>query len=163
MITLTLLSLLSMSSSPATETKPAAPLVAFLVRHAEKAEGPDPELTAAGQARAERLAAILRSAGIERIHSSDFKRTRNTAAPTAEALGLEIELYDPYDLEGLAAMLREAGGRHLVVGHSNTTPAVAELLGGEPGTEIDEPTEYDRMYVVTAGADGEVSTVLLRY
>ncbi len=27
------------------------------------------------------------------------------------------------------------GGRHLVVGHSNSTPSMVELLGGKPGTK----------------------------
>ena len=36
----------------------------------------------------------------------------------------------------------------LVVGHSNTTPQLAELLGAEPGDPIVEKTEYDRLYVI---------------
>jgi hypothetical protein len=50
-----------------------------------------------------------------------------------------------------------------VVGHSNTTPAAVELLGGEPGAEIDEADEYDRLYILTIATSGEVSTVVLRY
>jgi hypothetical protein len=50
-----------------------------------------------------------------------------------------------------------------VVGHSDTTPELVGLLGGDPGAPIDEPTEYDRLYVVTLGPDGTVTTVLLRY
>ncbi len=146
------------------EAEPAKHLVVFLVRHAEKVDASrDPELSAVGRERAAALARLLRDTGIERIHSSDFIRTRNTAAPTAAALGLEVELYDPRDLPSLVARLKQAGGRHLVVGHSNTTPPAVELLGGEPGPEIDESKEYDRLYVVTVGADSAVSTVLLRY
>ncbi len=142
----------------------AKQLVVFLVRHAEKVDASrDPELTAAGRERAAALAKLLRDTGIEHVHSTDFIRTRDTAAPIATELGLEVELYDPYDLPALIALLRQAGGRHLVVGHSNTTPPAVELLGGEPGSEIDEQSEFDRLYVVTAGADGEASTVLLRY
>lgn len=141
-----------------------APTVVFLVRHAEKVDASaDPELSQVGAERAVDLAAVLRDSGIERIHSSDYIRTRDTAAPLAVALGLEVELYDPRDLEALAVRLEEGGGRHLVVGHSNTTPNVVELLGGEPGAEIDEASEYDRLYVVTIAAGGVASTVLLRY
>lgn len=140
------------------------PLVVFLVRHAEKVDDSrDPELSTAGLERAGELRRSLRDAAIERIHSTDFIRTRDTAAPIAEDLGLEIELYDHGNLEGLVEHLRRTGGRHLVVGHSNTTPKVVELLGGEPGTEIDEASEYDRLYVVTIGIDDSVSTVLMRY
>lgn len=150
--------------APAVAAMAEEPLVVFLVRHAEKVDASsDPELSPAGVERAADLAASLRDTGVERVHSSDYVRTRDTAKPTAEALGHEVELYDPRDLPALVASLREAGGRHLVVGHSNTTPAAVELLGGEPGSEIDEKTEYDRLYVVTVGGDGAVSTVLMRY
>ena len=140
------------------------PAVIFLVRHAEKADsGPDPRLTAAGHDRATRLAVTLGSAQIAYVHSSDYARTRDTAAPVAAALGLEVQLYDPRDLPGLAAQLRQTGGRHLVVGHSNTTPALVELLGAKPGVPIDEAGEYDRLYIVTIARDGTTDSALLRY
>ena len=159
-----LLALLSLAHpSPPADTA-EEPLVVFLVRHAEKVdEGEDPELNAAGRERAGVLAGILRDAGIGHVHSSDFIRTRNTASPTAAVFGLELEIYDPGDLVSLVEHLRATGGRHLVVGHSNTTPGVVELLGGTPGSEIDEPGEFDWLYVVTISAGGEASTVLMRY
>ena len=64
-------------------------------------------------------------------------------------------------MEGLAATLRSTPGRHLVVGHSNTTPALVELLGGDSGGPIDE-AEYDRFYVLTLHPGGSVTTVVLR-
>ena len=140
------------------------PVVIYLVRHAEKASGgKDPELTEAGRARAQALAYTLGDAGIDAIHSTDFKRTRGTAAPLAERLGLELRIYDWDAMAALAAAMQCAGGRHLVVGHSDTTPELVGLLGGESGPPIDEPSEYDRLYVVTSGPGGAVTTVLLRY
>lgn len=140
------------------------PLVVFLVRHAEKANNTsDPPLTAAGHDRAGALARALRSARLDHVHSSDYIRTRDTAAPTAADQELDVELYDPSDLAGLADALLEAGGRHLVVGHSNTTPSVVALLGGDPESAIDEGDEYDRLYVVTVGPHGYSSSALMRY
>ena len=140
------------------------PLVVFLVRHAEKVDSSrDPELSPAGQARAEALVRALADAGVERVHSTDFIRTRDTAAPLAAALGLEVELYDPHKLSELAETVKRASGRHLIVGHSNTTPKAVEALGGEPGPEFDEASEFDRLYVVTIGADGATSTIRMRY
>ena len=139
------------------------PMVVFLVRHAEKVDASqDPDLSAAGETRAMRLARLLRDAGLDHVHSSDFIRTRETAAPIAAELDLDVELYDPGDLAALAGKIRATGGRHLVVGHSNTTPEMVDLLGGDPGSEIDE-SEYDRLYVVTVGVDGTANAVLLRY
>ncbi len=137
--------------------------VVYLVRHAERAEDGtrDPPISEAGRARANLLAQLLRDAQITRVHSTDLKRTRSTAEPTAAAVGVEIEVYDPRDLAGFAAELSASPGRHLVLGHSNTTPAMVEALGGEPGPPIDE-MEYDRLYIVTLSANGP-STVLLRF
>jgi phosphohistidine phosphatase SixA len=109
------------------------------------------------------LAGTLRSAEIEYVHSSDYVRTRDTATPSAAEFGVEVDLYDPRDLPALVEKLRGTGGRHLVVGHSNTTPSMTELLGGEPGSAIEEGGEYDRLYIVTIGRDGAASSVMMRY
>ncbi len=139
--------------------------VVYLVRHAEKQDDgtSDPALTAQGTERAELLNHMLADAGLTHIHSTEFKRTQLTAAPLAESTGLEVAAYDPGDLPGFAAWLKATPGRHLVSGHSNTTPGLVGALGGEPGEPIEEATEYDRLYIVTIGPDGTVSTVLLRY
>jgi 2,3-bisphosphoglycerate-dependent phosphoglycerate mutase len=142
-----------------------APTVVYLVRHAEKEDDGtrNPTLTTQGMERAALLSHMLRDAGITHIHSTEFKRTQLTAAPLAERLGLEVTSYDPRDLPGFAAWLRDNPGRHFVSGHSNTTPGLVAALGGDPGEPIQEAHEYDRLYVVTIGGNGTVSTVLLRY
>ena len=142
-----------------------SPLVVFLVRHAEKLEysmEKDSDLTEEGYIRANELARTLADAEIEYVHSTDLIRTRNTAAPVAALFGLELELYAKSDLYDLADKIESSGGRHLVVGHSNTTPMLVEILGGEPGLPIAEATEYDRLYILTISKGG-VNTVLLRY
>ena len=139
------------------------PFMVFLVRHAEKTDhSRDPDLSRAGYQRAKRLALTLADAKIEYVHSTDFLRTRKTAAVLADQYGLETELYDPRDLFSLADQLKAAGGRHLVVGHSNTTPNLVEILGGDPGSAIQEENEYDRLYILTISED-QVQTLLLRY
>jgi probable phosphoglycerate mutase len=138
-------------------------LIVILVRHAEKVDQSiDPDLSEEGYLRAEDLAGTLADAGIEQVHSSGFIRTKLTAESLAVRLGLEIQLYNPKDLNTLADQLKAAGGRHLVVGHSNTTPVLVEILGGDPGSAIEEKNEYDRLYILTI-SKGEVSTVLMRY
>jgi probable phosphoglycerate mutase len=141
-----------------------SPLVVFLVRHAEKVDtSADAALSAAGIARAQALAATLRDAGITHVHSSDYKRTRDTAAPIATLIGKDVQLYDPLNPSELVSKLKTDGGRHLVVGHSNTTPALVKRLGGKPGPPIVEKNEYDRLYIITLNSDDSVNTVLLRY
>lgn len=138
-------------------------MVVYLVRHAEKVDDSrDPPLSSAGEVRAARLAEMLAEAGIERIHSTDLRRTRDTATPLADTLGITVELYDPFALSDLAARLRAEGGVHLVVGHSNTTPEMVTALGGDPVSPIDE-LEYDRLYVVRVAPDGSVDSALRRF
>jgi broad specificity phosphatase PhoE len=140
---------LAAGGSPADETSAAeSPARILLVRHAETAgEGSDPGLSEAGRRRAERLADVLAGEGVERILSTDLRRTRETAAPLAARLGLDLETYDPRELPALAERLRAEGGVVLVVGHSNTTPALVHLLGGDPGEPIAHD-EHDRLYRV---------------
>ena len=136
----------------------------YLVRHAEKTTAADdPALTAIGTARAEALSLRLADAGVTQIFSTDTLRTRDTAAPLAARLGLDVTLYDASDLPAFAAQLKATPGTHLVVGHSNTTPQLVEALGGDGGTPIVEATEYDRLYIVRMGEDGVFSSVLERF
>ena len=135
----------------------------YLVRHAEKVTGEalnalpdpsDPPLTDAGTTRAVLLSDRLSDAGIERVWSTDTIRTRDTAQPLADRLGIAVEIYDASDLVAFAAELKEDGRTVLVVGHSNTTPGLAEALGADPGTPIIEATEYDRLYVIDLNTGG---------
>lgn len=150
--------------------------VIWLVRHAERADQgtaaaammapqTDPELSSVGHERAQTLAAMLRNAGITRIFSTPFARTQQTAAPLATLLGLEVELYDPRQPETVDALLHDIGsqgGRYLIVGHSNTTPALVERLGGESHGAISED-EYDRLYVIVRDSTGAATSTLLRF
>jgi broad specificity phosphatase PhoE len=137
--------------------------VLVLVRHGEKVdESSDAQLSDVGRSRARALAALLSDAGIEAVYSTDYARTRDTARPTAETLSKAVEIYDGDGLEAFAKSLRAKGDRALVVGHSNTTPALVKLLGGDPGAPIADD-EYDRIYVLMLSADGRVSTLVLRF
>ena len=156
--------MLSACSADIPKADAVSPDAVFLVRHAEKtADKTDPALTEAGKARAVALADRLMDEGITDIHSSNTKRTRDTAAPLAKRLDIKVQLYDPRDLPAMAAKLKTASGRHLVVGHSNTTPQLTELLGGDGGTPIVEATEYDRLYIVTTEAGQPVKSYLTRF
>lgn len=140
----------------------ADPTVIFVSRHAEKGtNGSDPDLTAQGQLRAQNLAATLRRAGITHIFSTNTQRTRQTAQPLAGALGLPVQGYDAKQPAALVQQLKALGGISLVIGHSNTVPELVKALGGESHGDIDEANEFDRLYEITLGSDGKVTTLML--
>jgi broad specificity phosphatase PhoE len=134
----------------------------ILVRHAEKAAEPheDPPLTSAGRERARALAATLADAGVTDIVTSDRLRTRETAAPIAKARHLQpVEIgrpegsLDRHVAAVVAEVRRHPGGVVLVVGHTDTVPAIVRALGGPSiGTIAD--AEYDNLFMMTSGPEG---------
>ena len=134
----------------------------YLVRHAEKqleaSDNKNPPLTPCGEKRAQDLAFIFKDIPLSRVYSSNFERTLNTARPTASALGLEIEIYEPRELETFSKKLLDHSEDTLVVGHGPTTPALAELLSDKKlNVSMADKKRYDRIYqVVVANGAGRV-------
>lgn len=132
----------------------------IVVRHAERADdgaspgtsmtaSPDPELSGAGKARAQKLAAMLGDAGIAAIYTTEYRRTKDTAAPLAARVGVPAEVVLAREAAALIAKIKShKAGAVLVVGHSNTVPAVVKALGGSIVVMADD--EYDSMYFVAA-------------
>ena len=155
--------LLGCADNKSTSTISDSDAIYYLVRHAEKTlEKPDPELTVQGKKRAIDLSKRLADIPLSKIYSSDFTRTRDTAIPTAYLKNLDLTIYDPKSLEDFAATLLNDTGHILVVGHSNTTPPLSKLLGGDAGEPIIEATEYNRFYIVTRSGQ-KVSSVIETY
>src|SRR6266403_5297257 len=111
-------------------TASAQPIV-VIVRHAEKAAngGNDPDLSSAGRARAETLARILKDSGITAIFTTEFKRTQETAAPTATSSHVTPTVVAAKDTAALVAKLRQLNGNALVVGHGDTIPNIIKAIG----------------------------------
>jgi broad specificity phosphatase PhoE len=137
----------------------AAQPAVFIVRHAERADtaggapatmGADPDLSDAGRARAQSLGDALKDAGITAIFTTEFKRTQQTAAPLARALGLTVVIISSKDAAGLAAKVRARTGNVLVVGHSNTVPDLVKTLGISTPVTIDESV-FDNLFIVLRG------------
>jgi broad specificity phosphatase PhoE len=141
----------------------AAPALAqstiFLVRHAERADtatgakptmAADPELSEAGRARAESLADVLRDANITAIFATEFKRTQQTAAPLAKALGLKVRTASSKNNAALLKELKAAKSNVLVVGHSSTIPEIINGLGVKTPVKIGD-ADFDNLFVVLLG------------
>lgn len=104
-----------------------------LVRHTEKdttdAKNPDPVLSAEGKERAVRLMKAIKRYKPHEIFATAYKRTQQTAEPTANKRKKQIQIYDPGKQADLVAKIMASNTDHyLIVGHSNTIPPLANLL-----------------------------------
>ena len=134
----------------------------YIVRHAEKATGIDPQtmkpltdppLTFEGQERALKLKEMLSGKNIRYFYSTNTLRTISTARPLKELfLNTPIQLYSskPDSIDAFIQLLKTIRkGNVLVVGHSNTVDDIANKLSGNkvvPGDLKDN--EYDNLFVV---------------
>tara|TARA_R110000850_G_scaffold277086_1_gene422442 strand:+ start:188018 stop:188554 length:537 start_codon:yes stop_codon:yes gene_type:complete len=136
----------------------------FLIRHAEKDRSnpanEDPALEEAGYERAEKWADIFADIKLDAVYSSSYKRTTQTATPTAKSNGLEITVYDPHAVYETSFKEDTKGQNILVVGHSNTIPNLANyLLGEEKYSDI--PDDVDgRLYIVTVSGETKTAVML---
>jgi phosphohistidine phosphatase SixA len=153
-------------ASQATATLPAV----ILVRHAEKAATPadDPSLSPEGAERARALEQALAGAGVTAVITTEFKRTRETAAPLAQKRGIAAEVIsaragsvDAHAQAIAAAVRKHTGGVVLVVGHSNTVPAIIAALGGERMRDICD-ADYANLFILSQASTG-VSVIRSRF
>jgi len=138
-------------------TAASAQTTIFFVRHAERADSgaggmaTDPPLSAAGKARAASLAEMLKDTRLTAVFATEFKRTQETAAPTAAAQHVTVTTVNADRTADLVQKLKTAKGAVLVVGHSNTVPEVMTALGVKPAITIADD-EFDNLFIVTTGA-----------
>ncbi|WP_350285579.1 histidine phosphatase family protein [uncultured Croceitalea sp.] len=115
----------------------------YLIRHAEKdrtdSTNRDPELMQKGLDRAIRWAEVFDNVPLDAIYSTDYQRTKMTAAPTSVKKDLTTQFYDPSNIDVDTFKSDHEGMNVLVVGHSNTTPDfVNKLIGQEKYDAIDD-------------------------
>jgi len=142
----------------------------YLVRHAEKLEGPDPGLTVAGHARAEALRDKLADVALDAIYVTQWQRTQLTAGPVAEAKNLPLTIHSTESrsvnehVQEIAADLNanHCGDKVLLVGHSNTIPRIIFSLTGKQINDLDEQT-YDRFFHIRFDAGRPVELIRSRY
>src|SRR5262245_2706400 len=127
--------------------------IIFVVRHAEKASsgGNDPGLSLEGQKRADALARILNNSQITSVFATEFKRTQETAAPTARTAHVSSTIVAANDIGALVEKLRALNGNALVVGHGNTIPELLKALGIATPVSISDD-DYSEIFVVVVGA-----------
>ncbi|MEK8033129.1 phosphoglycerate mutase family protein [Ideonella sp. DXS29W] len=159
----------SLAAAASARAEPASVVV---VRHAEKAAdgASDPGLSPAGQQRAQALVTALESARITSIITTSYRRTRETALPLARRLGIALQVVAPRmgetpqsHVAEVVALVRQQAGPVLVVGHSNTAPAIVQALGGPKMPDLCD-SSYSHLFVVTPLKPPDGASVLkMRY
>ena len=137
----------------------------LLVRHAEKESlSGDSPLSDEGQVRAQALAHVAGDSGIAAIYATEYLRTQQTAQPLAGGLDLPVQQVKVDNMAGLVDQIlsNHAGQIVLVVGHSDTVPAIIKELGGGSTPPITQD-EYDNLYLVTIYAPDKATVVHLNY
>lgn len=129
-------------------------LTIVLLRHAEKdlsgeENNPDPNLSAEGNLRAQRLIEAVNKYQPDAIFSSQFIRTRATVTPLARKNRMMIQIYNHMNLKEIAELaLSGKFKRIVIVGHNTTTPALANLLIGQDKYKPLAESEYDKIWVI---------------
>jgi len=139
----------------------------YAVRHAEKVltdKDEDPPLARAGKKRARDLARALASVRLKAIYVTEYRRTQETAAPVAKAAGLAPVQADSEGMKALARLIRSRHGEEavLVVGHSDTLPALLKTLGVKDSVAVSE-MDYDNLFIVDHGKGGAARMHWLHY
>lgn len=129
-----------------------------LVRHAEKdvsatASKTDPDLTEAGRRRAERLFDLVKSFEPEQIFSTPFKRTFQTALPTADRLvpnyRVQVQFYDYSRLDAFVDKIKKLKAKSvLIVGHHLMNEELANLFIGEKVYQPFGDADFGKAFVI---------------
>ncbi len=159
--------LLSLALATFAETRAATTII--LMRHAEKDSeqmAGNPTLSATGAVRAKELARVLADANVTAIYTTRYRRTEQTVAPLAAALGLKpivVTSGKTYGADVTASIRANHSGQTVVVvGHSNTTLDVLRQLGIADPPAIPD-SQYDDLFVVTISDGAAPKLLKLRY
>ncbi|WP_298366922.1 histidine phosphatase family protein [uncultured Lutibacter sp.] len=136
----------------------------YFIRHAEKVTkdktNNNPELSKKGNKRAKEWSEIFENIKFDAIYSTNYFRTLQTAQPTARKNNLEIQFYNPRELVSPDFQVKTKGKTILVVGHSNTTPAIVnKILNNNKYSTIKENV-YGNLYIVTLTKTDKIDILL---
>ncbi|MFN1833893.1 SixA phosphatase family protein [Balneola sp. MJW-20] len=131
----------------------------YLMRHAEKLNDgtADPSLSPDGLKRSIHLSEILLDKGITAIYSTPFNRTKETVMPLAREIGVDIEEYDFRKLNDHIEKWYEShkGQSIVIVGHSNTTPFLVNLVMGSDTLKQLNENAYGDLFILKSQSPGK--------
>ena len=136
----------------------------YLIRHAEKLRidktERNPKLNDKGVLRAEKWKEVLKNIKLDKIYSTDYYRTIETANPTSKSQNIDVTIYSPSKIDYKNFKEINKGKKVLIVGHSNTIPNfVNGLIKKKFYDQIDD-LNNSNLYLVNI-CDNNVSHQLL--
>ncbi len=138
----------------------------YLIRHAEKIRTDknerDPLLNKSGLLRAKKWSEIFEKIEINKILSTDTKRTISTVIPTSKEKKIKIELYRTEEINYESFLEKNKGKKVLIVGHSNTIPETTNILIKNKFYDHIEDNNNSNLYFVNI-CNGIISHELLFY
>ena len=134
----------------------------WISRHAEKEQGRDPQLSAAGKDRAARLAAHLRFVTLDAVYSTEWKRTRETADAVATRMNKATVVMEAGAPEKLLEAINKSNAHQvLIVGHSNTVPDLIRRLGIKDPPTLSEEDYGDLFQVIVTPEGSQLTRIRL--
>ena len=136
----------------------------YLIRHAEKLRidktDRNPKLNEKGILRAEKWKEVLKNIKLDKIYSTDYYRTIETANPTSKSQNIDITIYSPSNIDYKNFKEINKGKKVLIVGHSNTIPNFVNGLIEEDFYEQIDDLNNSNLYLVNI-CDNNLSHQLL--
>ena len=122
----------------------------YLVRHAEKSAAPsgDVYLTQQGRNRAHTLKKLLMSKRITYIFSTRYNRTRETAQPLSEEIGIPINYYSNDTLGKFVQRCLRIKQNTLIIGHSNTLLPILDSFHVAHTKKVIDDKEYNNLFII---------------
>ncbi len=122
----------------------------YLVRHAEKSTEPsgDVYLSQQGRNRAHDLKQRLMHKRITYIFSTKTNRTRETAQPLSDEIGIPISFYSN---DGIGQLVKRCIGlkqNTLIVGHSNTLLPILDSFHVAHTKKVIDDAEYNNLFII---------------
>lgn len=129
----------------------------ILIRHAEKDTtlqgstmmNANPPLNKKGLKRAKKLIKAIKEFTIDEIYSTDFTRTKSTVEPLSAKKHIEVKTYNHKQLKDFAKELTAKQNKTIVIaGHSNSTPALVNLIIKKDTYLALDESVYNKIYIV---------------
>lgn len=140
-------------------------LALFMVRHADKGEGSDPDLLPNGRMRALKLSNALKGIELAGCYVTNTARTLQTAMPLAEQKQIPVKRYSPLLQIPMVREMKERAVNEnvLIVGHLNTIPELINYVVGKKELSNIPYYMYDHLFIVVWRKCGNAHLLQLKY